>query len=566
MRTKYCGQLTSQDIGQDVILCGWVHHSRNIRKILFIELRDCKGTVQIVFESKFPELFNKAIELRNEYCIQVKGIVGLRQNKNINYYKETGTIEVHASELIIINPSKPLPIDLNKINNEDIRLKYRYLDLRRVDIAKRLKIRAQSVIFIRNFLESNEFIEIETPILTRATPEGARDYLIPSRIHKGKYYALPQSPQLFKQLLMISGFDRYYQIVKCFRDEDLRTDRQPEFTQIDLEVSFLSSTSIRKMLEQMIRGLWKKINNIELDNTFPVITFNEAMRRYGSDKPDLRNPLSLVDIIDLARLFGLQDHLIKERFAVLHIPNGTKILTFIEEYRKKFSAKLDVQFIDWIAVNNKQEDIAQHDNIKLPINLIQAVIHRTNAINNDIIFFCSGSFQMVSYILGILRIKIGQELQLINKNSWCPLWIINFPLFSEDEHGNLKSVHHPFTAPSQMTTKEDILNQPKKILSDTYDLIINGYEIGSGSVRINTIEMQRVIFSLLGMSDKQQNDQFGFFLKALQYGTPPHAGIALGLDRLVMLLTNTTNIKDVIAFPKTTTATCLMTNAPSFMN
>ncbi|WWO99959.1 MAG: aspartate--tRNA ligase [Candidatus Dasytiphilus stammeri] len=567
MRTRYCGQLTKQDIGQHVTLCGWVHHYRNLRTILFIELRDCKGTVQIIFESKFPELFQKATELRNEYCIQIKGVVCLRHNKNINYEKETGSLEIYASELVIINPSDSLPIDINKINNEEIRLRYRYLDLRRFDIAERLRIRAQSVTFIRKFLESHEFTEIETPILTRATPEGARDYLVLSRIHKGKYYALPQSPQLFKQLLMISGFDRYYQIVKCFRDEDLRTDRQPEFTQIDIEVSFLSSASIREMLERMVRGLWQTINKIELGH-FPVLTFNEAMQRYGSDKPDLRNPLELVEISDLAVVFSLQKNFIQERFAVLRIPDGTKVFQLIEEFIQIFCSKcskLELTFIDWISVNSFYKEKSRIPNL-LPVDFIHAVIHRTKAINDDIIFFCSGSFQQVSYILGTLRVKIGQELQLINKNSWCPLWVIKFPLFSEDENGNLTYMHHPFTSPSQLVTVQEVLKEPKKILSDTYDLIINGYEVGSGSVRIHTVDMQKAIFSILGMSTKQQNDKFGFFINALKYGTPPHAGIALGLDRLLMLLTQTTNIRDVIAFPKTTTATCLMTNAPSLIN
>ncbi|WWO97496.1 MAG: aspartate--tRNA ligase [Candidatus Dasytiphilus stammeri] len=566
MRTRYCGQLTKKDIGQYVTLCGWVHHYRNLRTILFIELRDCKGTVQIFFESKYPELFKKATELRKEYCVQIQGVVCLRQKKNINYEKETGSIEIYASKLVIINSSESLPIDINKINNEETRLKYRYLDLRRFDIAERLRIRAQSVTFIRNFLESYEFTEIETPILTSATPEGARDYLVLSRIHKGKYYALPQSPQLFKQLLMISGFDRYYQIVKCFRDEDLRTDRQPEFTQIDIEVSFLSSAKIREILEIMVRDLWKQINQIEL-GTFPVLTFNEAMQRYGSDKPDLRNPLELVDITDLARVFYLQKDLIQERFAVLRIPAGIKVLKLIEEFIQIFCSKLNVPFIDWISVNSFYNEKKTNQKLfVLPVDFIHAVIHRTHAINDDIIFFCSGSFQKVSYILGTLRVKIGEELQLINENSWCPLWVINFPLFSEDENGNITYVHHPFTSPSQLVTVEEVLKEPKNIFSDTYDLVINGYEIGSGSVRIHTVDMQKAIFSILGISKKQQNDKFGFFLNALKYGTPPHGGIALGLDRLIMLLTQTTNIRDVIAFPKTTSATCLMTNAPSFIN
>ncbi|WWP01935.1 MAG: aspartate--tRNA ligase [Candidatus Dasytiphilus stammeri] len=571
MRNEFCGTLSIADVDREVTLCGWVNHQRNLGKIIFIELRDCEGTIQICVEYVLEELFQKALELRNEFCIQVIGIVRPRNKEHINDEKSTGKIEVFAKKIEIINRSDPLPIDINLINNEEARLKYRYLDLRRSEMLQRLKTRANITSFIRYFLEKNRFIEIETPILTRSTPEGARDYLVPSRLHKGKFYALPQSPQLFKQILMVSGFDRYYQIVKCFRDEDLRTDRQPEFTQIDVEMSFISSIKIRNLMEVMIRSLWKKIKGVDLGN-FSVMTFNEVIQRYGSDKPDLRNPLEIIDITDQAtHIFSQSLNIDSERFAVLRIPFSFKMsLNKINKYKKIFKKQYKVNQLEWFLINdfeNKQE-IDKKLIKNLPLHIIKYAIKKTRANISDILFFCAGDKLIVSKILGAIRFEIGKKINFNNETSWAPLWVINFPMFNINEHGKISSMHHPFTAPiiNSHLIKKNLFSDIKNIIADSYDLIINGYEIGSGSVRIHNNFLQKKIFEILGLTVEEQENKFGFLLEALKYGAPPHAGIAFGLDRLVMLLTNTDNIRDVIAFPKTTNGTCLMTQAPNVVD
>ncbi len=478
--------------------------------------------------------------------------------------------------MTIINPSKPLPIDNKQENSEESRLVYRYIDLRRPEIAKRLIERAKITSFVRRFMDKEGFLDIETPMLTKTTPEGARDYLVPSRIKKGEFYSLPQSPQLFKQLLMISGFDRYYQIVKCFRDEDLRADRQPEFTQIDIETSFMSAEQIREIMERLIRNLWKENKGIELDN-FPVITFSDAIRRYGTDKPDLRNPLELIDIADLINLLEcnqlfnevINSEVVNERYGrivALCIPMGTK-LTFLqlEEYNQ-FVSIYGLKKLIWIKVNACVNNIIK---IESSISNVfsQEVIHnlliRTKAKVGDILLLGSGKQSIVNRAMGALRLKVGYDfLKIIKNDIWKPLWVIDFPMFKEDSNGKLHSMHHPFTAPKNCTPEQLKVN-PLDIIANAYDMVINGYEVSGGSVRIHNNKMQQTVFEILDIGKEDQEKKFGFFLDALNYGTPPHAGLAFGLDRLVMLLTETENIRDVIAFPKTTAAACLMTGAPS---
>ncbi|WWO97091.1 MAG: aspartate--tRNA ligase [Candidatus Dasytiphilus stammeri] len=566
MRTKYCGQLRISNVSQKVTLCGWVDRIRNLGKLLFIDLRDCQGIVQICFDSQLQDIFQKSSELRLEFCIQVQGIVRMR--KKWNNKIPSGSIEVQATSLKILNTADPLPIDIHRINNEEMRLKYRYLDLRRDEFQQRLKIRSQTSSIIRNFLNSKEFIEIETPILTRASPEGARDYLVPSRVYPGKYYALPQSPQLFKQLLMIAGFNRYYQIAKCFRDEDLRMDRQPEFTQIDIETSFMSEIKLRFLIEKMICYLWKKIKGVNLSK-FPVISFNEAIKRFGTDKPDLRNPLELLDFsekilsnnLSFLSILNSKNNIIRG----LKISHNIKISkTKLESYKQDYVTSYSNVKCEWLEITYLEEKIGIKKNSQfISMELIPVLFPRMEFTEGDRIFLCVGDKQEILNILGMLRFKIAHDLNLIKKDTWTPLWIVDFPIFIKDENGKLTSHHHPFSSPYPEVTPEYLIKNPLTTLTNTYDLVINGCEIGSGSVRIHSLKMQQTVFSLLGMSGLQQNKQFGFFLEALKYGTPPHSGIALGLDRIIMLLTGTQNIREVIAFPKTTTASCLMTGCPN---
>ncbi|NYR13868.1 aspartate--tRNA ligase [Pseudoalteromonas sp. MIP2626] len=572
MRSIYCGQLNKTHIDQEVELCGWINKRRDLGGLIFVDLRDREGLVQVVFDSDIEELMSSANTLRQEFCVQLKGIVRARPDSQVNKDMPTGEIEILGTELNIINRSEPLPLDFNQVNSEERRLKYRYLDLRRLEMSDRIKLRAKASSFVRRFLDENGFLDIETPVLTKATPEGARDYLVPSRVHKGSFYALPQSPQLFKQLLMMSGFDRYYQIVKCFRDEDLRADRQPEFTQIDIETSFMSSDQVRGMTEKMIREMWQTLLNVDLGD-FPIMPYSEAMSLYGSDKPDLRNPMKLVDIADLVKdvefnVFSGPANDEKGRVAVLTVPGGAKLSRKQLDDYTKFIGIYGAKGMAWMKVN---DHTAGAEGVQSPVakfltaDVITQLLERTNAQSGDIILFGADKRNTVNEAMGALRVKIGIDLEITNLDSWAPLWVVDFPMFEEDDEGTLHAVHHPFTAPKDMSASELEAN-PAAAISDAYDMVLNGYEVGGGSVRIHNADMQEAAFRILGINEQEQQDKFGFLLDALKYGTPPHAGLAFGLDRLAMLLCGTDNIRDVIAFPKTTQASCLLTNAPSKPN
>ncbi|KYL32984.1 aspartate--tRNA ligase [Pseudoalteromonas agarivorans] len=572
MRSIYCGQLNKTHVDQKVELCGWINKRRDLGGLIFVDLRDREGLVQVVFDPEVEGLMDNANKLRQEFCVQLKGVVRARPESQVNKDMATGEVEILGTELTIINRSEPLPLDFNQTNSEERRLKYRYLDLRRLEMSDRIKLRAKASSFVRRFLDDNGFLDIETPVLTKATPEGARDYLVPSRVHKGSFYALPQSPQLFKQLLMMSGFDRYYQIVKCFRDEDLRADRQPEFTQIDLETSFMSSDQVRGMTEKMIREMWQSLLNVDLGD-FPIMPYSEAMSLYGSDKPDLRNPMKLVDVADLVKdvefnVFSGPANDEKGRVAVLTVPGGAKLSRKQLDDYTKFIGIYGAKGMAWMKVNDRD---AGAEGVQSPVakflneEVITQLLERTNAQTGDIILFGADKRNVVNEAMGALRLKIGVDLEITNLDSWAPLWVVDFPMFEEDDEGTLHAVHHPFTAPKDISAEELEAN-PAAAISDAYDMVLNGYEVGGGSVRIHNADMQEAAFRILGIDAQEQQDKFGFLLDALKYGTPPHAGLAFGLDRLVMLLCGTDNIRDVIAFPKTTQASCLLTDAPSKAN
>ncbi|WP_404340430.1 aspartate--tRNA ligase [Pseudoalteromonas mariniglutinosa] len=572
MRSIYCGQLNKTHVDQEVELCGWINKRRDLGGLIFVDLRDREGLVQVVFDPEVEGLMETANKLRQEFCVQLKGIVRARPDSQVNKDMATGEVEILGTGLTIINRSEPMPLDFNQVNSEERRLKYRYLDLRRLEMSDRIKLRAKASSFVRRFLDENGFLDIETPVLTKATPEGARDYLVPSRVHKGSFYALPQSPQLFKQLLMMSGFDRYYQIVKCFRDEDLRADRQPEFTQIDLETSFMSSDQVRGMTEKMIREMWQSLLNVDLGD-FPIMPYSEAMSLYGSDKPDLRNPMKLIDVADLVKdvefnVFSGPANDEKGRVAVLTVPGGAALSRKQLDDYTKFIGIYGAKGLAWMKVNDREAGV---EGVQSPIakflneDVITQLLERTNAQTGDIILFGADKRNTVNEAMGALRLKIGVDLEITNLDSWAPLWVVDFPMFEEDDEGTLHAVHHPFTAPKDISASELEAN-PAAAISDAYDMVLNGYEVGGGSVRIHNADMQEAAFRILGIEAQEQQDKFGFLLDALKYGTPPHAGLAFGLDRLVMLLCGTDNIRDVIAFPKTTQASCLLTDAPSKAN
>ncbi|WP_440904189.1 aspartate--tRNA ligase [Catenovulum sp. SX2] len=574
MRSHYCGQINQSLVGQNVTLCGWVNRRRDLGGLIFLDVRDVKGIVQVVVDPDFEDLFATANKLKHEFCIQLTGAVRARPDSQVNKNMATGEVEILASELTILNAAAPLPLNMDgHLNNsEEQRLKYRYLDLRRPEMADRLKFRAKVTSQIRSYLDSKDFLDIETPILTKATPEGARDYLVPSRTHKGHFFALPQSPQLFKQLLMMAGMDRYYQIVKCFRDEDLRADRQPEFTQIDIETSFMSADEVMSVTEDMTRQLFSNLLDVDLGE-FPRMTYAEAMTKYGSDKPDLRIPLEMVDVADLMqgvefKVFSGPANDPKGRVAALKVPQGADKFSRkdIDELTK-FVGIYGAKGLAWIKVNDLSKGVEglQSPILKfLPEDVALAIMERTQAETGDILFFGSDKYTVVSEAIGALRLKIGETLGLV-ADEWKPLWVVDFPMFEELEDGGLTPLHHPFTAPIGVTPAE-LKAQPENTLSNAYDMVLNGCEVGGGSVRIHNQDMQQVVFEILGIGEEEAQEKFGFLLDALKFGAPPHAGLAFGLDRLVMLMTGASSIRDVMAFPKTTTAACPLTDAPGTAN
>ncbi|WP_372747111.1 aspartate--tRNA ligase [Litorivivens sp.] len=568
MRSHYCGTLRKEHIDQEVTLCGWVDRRRDHGGVIFLDLRDRDGIVQVVFDPDTEEHFQRADKVRGEYVLQVKGRVRARTESTVNPNMGTGEIEVLGKELEILNASETPPFQLDSHTDvgEDVRLRYRFLDLRRNEIADKLRLRSKITSILRNYLDGNGFLDIETPILTRATPEGARDYLVPSRTHAGKFFALPQSPQLFKQLLMVSGMDRYYQIAKCFRDEDLRADRQPEFTQIDLETSFMDQDEIMAITEGMIRQLFQQVLNVDLGD-LPRMTYAEAMLRFGSDRPDLRIPLELTDVEDLMKqvdfkVFNGPANDPKGRVAALKVTGGAKLSRKeIDEYTK-FVGIYGAKGLAWIKVNELAKGVEglQSPILKfMPDDIVLQMMERLAVADGDIVFFGADKTSVVNEALGALRVKLGEDLDMIERE-WAPLWVVDFPMFEEDGNGNWTSLHHPFTAPT--CSPEELEANPGAALSKAYDLVLNGTELGGGSIRIHKSDMQQAVFRILGISKEEADEKFGFLLDALKYGCPPHGGLAFGLDRIVMLMTGAKSIRDVIAFPKTQTAACLMTDAP----
>lgn len=568
MRSHYCGDLREEHIGQEITLTGWVHRRRDHGGVIFLDLRDREGIAQVVFDPDREASFALADSCRNEFVVKVNGLVRARPEGTTNADMGTGAIEVLGKEMEILNKAEtpPFQLDEHQQVGEDVRLRHRYVDLRRPEIQQKLRFRSKVTHQVRAYLENEGFLDIETPILTRATPEGARDYLVPSRTHEGSFFALPQSPQLFKQLLMVSGFDRYYQIAKCFRDEDLRADRQPEFTQIDIETSFCDEAEIMGITERMIRGLFQDQLGVDLGE-FPHMPYSEAMSRYGSDKPDLRIPMELVDVADLVagvdfKVFSGPATDPKGRVAALKVPGGSELTRKqIDDYTKYVSI-YGAKGLAWIKVNDLA---AGAEGLQSPIvkflgeDVAVAIMKRLGAQNGDLVFFGADKEKIVNEALGALRIKVGEDLNMLERE-WAPLWVVDFPMFEENSDGSLTALHHPFTAPS--CTPAELLEQPEGKLSRAYDMVLNGTELGGGSVRIHDQEMQKAVFKVLGISDEEAEQKFGFLLNALKYGAPPHGGLAFGLDRLIMLMTDSSSIREVIAFPKTQSAACPMTDAP----
>jgi aspartyl-tRNA synthetase len=570
MRTHYCGQVNEAQIGQTVTLAGWVHRRRDHGGVIFVDLRDREGLVQIVCDPDAPALFAEAEKLRNEFVVRITGLVRARPAGTVNPNLASGKIEVLAREIELLNRSEPLPFQLDENVSEEVRLKYRYLDLRRDVMAQRLRLRHNVTRAMRAYLDDAGFIDVETPMLTKATPEGARDYLVPSRTHAGKFFALPQSPQIFKQLLMISGFDRYYQIVRCFRDEDLRADRQPDFTQLDIETSFLSQEDIMQLMEGLIRHIFKVAIGVELPNPFPRMSYAEAMRRYASDKPDLRIALELVDVADLVadcdfKVFAGPAKDPAGRVAALRVPGGGALSRKeIDDYTA-FVARYGAKGLAYIKVVERAKG---RDGLNAPIlkflsdAAIAGILERTGAADGDLIFFGADSAKVVGDALGALRLKVGQDRGLVAEG-WRPLWVVDFPMFERDaDEKRWNAMHHPFTSPKDLDPAALRAN-PGGALAKAYDMVLNGSEIGGGSVRIYREDLQSTVFDMLGIEPEEARRKFGFLLDALKFGAPPHGGIAFGLDRLAMLMSGADSIRDVIAFPKTQTAACPLTDAPT---
>jgi len=570
MRSHYCGQVDDKLIGQEVTVAGWVNRRRDHGGVIFIDLRDREGLLQIVFDPDAAAMFKEAERLRSEYVVKVRGRVRERPAGTVNANLASGRVEVLALELELLNRSEPLPFQLDETVGEEVRLKYRYLDLRREVMNKRLRLRHRITKSMRHYLDEHGFIDLETPMLTKATPEGARDYLVPSRTHEGKFFALPQSPQIFKQLLMISGFDRYYQIVRCFRDEDLRADRQPEFTQLDIETSFLTQDAIMGLMEGLVRHFFEEVLNVSLPEPFQRMTFGEAMRRYASDKPDLRIPLELVDVADLVKdcdfkVFAGPAKDPKGRVVALRVPGaGSLPRSQIDEYTA-FVGRYGAKGLAYIKVNERAKG---RDGLQSPIvkflndAAVAGILERTGAQDNDIVFFGADTAKVVNDAIGALRIKVGQDLKLVQEG-WRPLWVVDFPMFEWDpEAKRWVAMHHPFTSP-MYDDAAALRANPEGALAKAYDMVLNGSEIGGGSVRIHRQEMQSTVFDLLGINAEEAQKKFGFLLDALKFGAPPHGGIAFGLDRLAMLMAGADSIREVIAFPKTQTAADPMTDAPT---